>query len=58
MKALFLQTIGNLSLSEVEKPLPRPDELLVRIEACGICGTDRHLFQGEFPCQAPGYTRP
>ncbi len=53
MKSLFLQTIGNLSLSEVEKPLPRPDELLVRIEACGICGTDRHLFKGEFPCQPP-----
>ena len=53
MKALFLQTIGNLSLSEAEKPLPRPDELLVRIEASGICGTDRHLFKGEFPCQPP-----
>ncbi len=53
MKALFLQSIGNLSLAEVEKPLPRSDELLVRIEACGICGTDRHLFLGEFPCQPP-----
>ncbi len=53
MKALFLQTIGNLSLSDVEKPLARSDELLVRIEACGICGTDRHLFLGEFPCQPP-----
>jgi len=53
MKALFLQAIGNLSLSEAVKPPPRPDELLVRIEACGICGTDRHLFQGEFPCRPP-----
>ena len=53
MKALFLQTIGNSSLSEAEKPLPRPDELLVRIEARGICGTDRHLFKGEFPCRPP-----
>jgi threonine dehydrogenase-like Zn-dependent dehydrogenase len=53
MKALFLQSIGNLSLAEVENPLPRSDELLVRIETCGICGTDRHLFLGEFPCQPP-----
>jgi threonine dehydrogenase-like Zn-dependent dehydrogenase len=53
MKALFLHKIGDLSLSEVEKPLPRPDELLVRIEACGICGTDRHLFLGEFPSKPP-----
>ncbi|RUY87507.1 zinc-dependent alcohol dehydrogenase family protein, partial [Mesorhizobium sp. M7A.F.Ca.CA.001.10.2.1] len=27
--------------------------LLVRIEACGVCGTDRHLFHGEFPCTPP-----
>ena len=53
MKALFLETVGKLSLSDVATPLPRPDELLVRIEACGICGTDRHLFKGEFPCRPP-----
>jgi threonine dehydrogenase-like Zn-dependent dehydrogenase len=53
MKALFLQSIGNLSLAEVENPLPRSDELLVRIETCGICGTDRHLLLGEFPCRPP-----
>src|SRR4029077_8366157 len=53
MKALFLQAIGNLSLSDAEKPLPRADELLVRIEACGICGTDRHLYKGEFPSRPP-----
>lgn len=38
MKALILQTIGNLSLTEAEKPVARPEELLVRIEAGGICG--------------------
>lgn len=53
MKALFLQTIGNLFLSDAEKPVPRSDELLVRIEACGICGADRHLFLGEFLCRPP-----
>ncbi|OCI90913.1 iditol 2-dehydrogenase [Agrobacterium sp. 13-626] len=53
MKALFLEAIGKLSLCEVETPVPRPDELLVRVEACGICGTDRHLFLGEFPSRPP-----
>lgn len=53
MKALFLEEIGKLSLCEVEKPVPRADELLVRVEACGICGTDRHLFLGEFPSRPP-----
>lgn len=53
MKALFLEEIGKLSLREVDKPVPRADELLVRVEACGICGTDRHLFLGEFPSRPP-----
>lgn len=53
MRALFLEQIGKLSLLEVERPAPRADELLVRVEACGICGTDRHLFLGEFPSRPP-----
>lgn len=53
MKALRLESIGNLFVREVEKPEPGPDELLVRVEACGICGTDRHLFLGEFPSRPP-----
>jgi len=53
MKAVRLEATGQLLLSEVEKPVPGPGELLVRIEACGICGTDRHLFHGEFPSKPP-----
>jgi L-iditol 2-dehydrogenase len=53
MKAIFLETIGQLFLRDVDKPAPGPDELLVRVEACGICGTDRHLFLGEFPSTPP-----
>eukprot|EP01035_Chromulina_nebulosa_P061028 gene61028-83470_t len=53
MKALRLQSVGNLFAREVDTPTPGPDELLVRVEACGICGTDRHLLLGEFPCTPP-----
>lgn len=53
MKAVRLESVGNLFLCEVEKPVPGPGELLVRIEVCGICGTDRHLFLGEFPSKPP-----
>jgi L-iditol 2-dehydrogenase len=53
MKAVRLEATGQLFLRDVEKPVPGPDELLVRIEACGICGTDRHLFLGEFPSKPP-----
>lgn len=38
---------------EVDKPKPGPNDLVVRVEACGVCGTDRHLLHGEFPCTPP-----
>lgn len=53
MKAARLEAIGEFFVRTVEKPEPGPDDLLVRIEAAGICGTDRHLFHGEFPCRPP-----
>lgn len=53
MRALRLESVGNLLVREVEKPTPGPHDLLVRVEACGICGTDRHLFLGEFPSKPP-----
>ena len=53
MRALRLESVGNLFVREVDKPIPGPDDLLVRVEACGICGTDRHLFLGEFPSRPP-----
>src|SRR5262245_53614640 len=33
-----------LELTNVEKPTPGDDELLVRVSACGICRTDLHVF--------------
>jgi NADPH2:quinone reductase len=30
-------------------PDPQPDELVIRVEACGICGTDLHLIDGDSP---------
>ncbi len=53
MKALRLEAIGDLFVREVDIPSPGPGDLLVRVEACGICGTDRHLLHGEFPSMPP-----
>ncbi len=53
MKAVRLEATGKLALQEVERPEPGVGELLVRVEVCGICGTDRHLFLGEFPSKPP-----
>ena len=38
---------GPLTLSQVALPPPAPGELLVRVEACGVCRTDLHLLDGE-----------
>jgi L-iditol 2-dehydrogenase len=53
MRSVRLEGVGVLALRETACPVPGPGELLVRVEACGVCGTDRHLFLGEFPAMPP-----
>jgi L-iditol 2-dehydrogenase len=53
MRAVRLRAVGDIGLEDIDQPVPGPGEVLVRILAAGICGTDRHLFKGEFPCQPP-----
>ena len=40
---------GVIELRDVPVPKPEPDEVVVRVAACGICGSDLHWFQGDFP---------
>jgi propanol-preferring alcohol dehydrogenase len=46
---------GPGRLEAVERPVPRPapDEVLVRMRACGVCRTDLHLADGDLPARAP-----
>jgi L-iditol 2-dehydrogenase len=53
MRAVRFEEIGRVALREIDVPQPAADELLVRVEACGICGTDRHILHGEFPARPP-----
>ena len=46
MKALVLSEYKHLAVEETPKPQPADDELLIRIRACGICGSDVHGFDG------------
>ena len=46
MKALVLSEYKHLAVEETPKPQPADDELLIRIKACGICGSDVHGFDG------------
>lgn len=53
MLATRLHAVGDLRLDQVPVPDPGPGEILVKVAAAGICGTDRHLFKGEFPSKPP-----
>ncbi len=53
MRAARLFAPHDLRLTEVELPDPGPGEATIRVEASGICGTDRHLYLGEFPSKGP-----
>jgi L-iditol 2-dehydrogenase len=46
LKALVLSQYEHLEVLQVEKPCPAPDELLIHIRACGICGSDVHGYDG------------
>ena len=46
MKSLLLSEYNHLELAEMPLPAVGPDEVLVRVEACGICGSDVHGYDG------------
>jgi L-iditol 2-dehydrogenase len=46
MKALVLREYGKLVYEDVPRPSVAPDEVLVKVEACGICGSDVHGLDG------------
>ena len=46
MKALLLSEYRKLEIRELAVPAPSPDELLIRVAACGICGSDVHGYDG------------
>lgn len=44
MKAAVFHGRRDVRIEAVDDPVPEPDELLLRIHASGICGTDAHEF--------------
>src|ERR1700693_3449160 len=46
MKALLLSRYRNLEMTEVPVPEPGRNEVLIRVAACGICGSDVHGYDG------------
>jgi len=50
MKAAVVRAFGQpLVIEDVPVPRPGPGEILVKIEACGVCHTDLHAAEGDWP---------
>jgi L-iditol 2-dehydrogenase len=46
MKAMLLSEYKQLQLTDLPRPTPAPDEVLIQVAACGICGSDVHGYDG------------
>lgn len=50
MRAMVLERLGEkLKLMEMPVPKPGPEQVLIKIKACGVCRTDLHIVDGELP---------
>ncbi len=56
MKAVQWMGIDKLELVDVQKPVPGPGDVLIRVEAASICGTDIHIVRKGFPGVEPPVT--
>jgi D-arabinitol dehydrogenase (NADP+) len=48
VRAAYYQAVHEIAVREAPEPEAGPSEVLVRVGACGICGTDQHIFDGDF----------
>ena len=46
MKAAVFYQATDLRILDIPKPTPKAGEVLLKVKACGICGTDVHIFHG------------
>ena len=58
MWAAFIAGKEKIEVRDTEVPSPDAGEVLVRVRACGICGSDLHFYHGVFPANpnvSPGH---
>jgi 2-desacetyl-2-hydroxyethyl bacteriochlorophyllide A dehydrogenase len=48
MRAAVMQEPGKPTVTTVADPAPGPDEVVIAVESCGVCGTDLHIYDGDF----------
>jgi D-arabinose 1-dehydrogenase-like Zn-dependent alcohol dehydrogenase len=53
VKAVVISAPGQVEVTTVDDPVPGPRDVVVDVAACGICGTDLHILDGEFAPTLP-----
>jgi 2-desacetyl-2-hydroxyethyl bacteriochlorophyllide A dehydrogenase len=53
VKAAVVVTPGTIAIENLPDPTPGPRDVVVHVAACGICGTDLHIMDGEFAPSFP-----
>lgn len=56
MRAAIFYGPKNIKVEEIKKPEISGDEVLIRVKAAGICGSDLHFYKGEAPVKVPSGT--
>jgi L-iditol 2-dehydrogenase len=44
---------GRVTIEDAQELAPASDELIVKVESCGVCGTDRAIFRGDYTLETP-----
>lgn len=47
MKSAVFYGKHDLRLEEYEMPVVGPEDVLIQVKACGVCGTDVHIYEGD-----------
>jgi L-iditol 2-dehydrogenase len=53
MRAALFPAPNSLTMLERDTPSTAENQLLVKVAACGVCGTDLHIYRGLFPARFP-----
>src|ERR671925_43848 len=53
MKSVVIERPNEISILERDVPEPGPGQLMIQVMASGICGTDLHIYRGEYMGKYP-----
>jgi L-iditol 2-dehydrogenase len=53
MRAAFVTGKEIVSIQNIEQPVPKDDEVIIKVVTVGVCGSDLHLFHGTHAFRKP-----